>query len=64
MARGNGMAPLRVVTCNATNAGKKRCGSVAIFETENQTEGHVYYRCQRPECHALVVVCYNEEHVQ
>ena len=53
----------RVVTCNATNAGKKRCNSVAIFETENRAEGHVYYRCQRPECSALMVACFNPAHV-
>lgn len=53
----------RIVTCNATNAGNKRCGSTAIFETENVTEGHVYYRCQRPECRALMVVCNNPAHV-
>ena len=56
--------PRLLVMCNARSASNKRCGSTALFERDNRAEKHTYYRCQRPECGALVVTCSNEEHTQ
>ena len=54
-----------IVTCNGQGGiERRRCYSTALYESENIIEGHAYYRCQKPECRALVVVCYNKGHVQ
>ena len=60
----NKMLP-SIVTCNERGGSERRkCGSTALYESENILASHAYYRCQKPECRALVVVCFNEEHTQ
>ena len=63
-AKRDGADRILIVPCNARDVRNKRCGASALFESDNCAEKHAYYRCQRPECNALVVTCFNEEHTQ
>ena len=55
-----------LVTCNDAKSsnGKRQCGATALYEGDNPAAGHAYYRCQKPECKSLMIVCFNKEHVQ
>lgn len=56
----------RSVDCDAGKVDGARgiCGATADYESENPRKGHAYYRCSRPGCRNLMVVCANGGHRQ
>lgn len=53
-----------VILCPIRGEKNRTCSAAAQYETYNLEQQHAFYRCIKPECKGMSVVCYNEEHVQ
>lgn len=52
----------QVASCVVRNDKNKVCNAAAQFDSYNPAQQHAFYRCLKPECRGLSVVCYNQEH--